>query len=191
MPRAGLTPAAVVDRALEVIDEEGLPQLTLTKVADRAGVAVPALYKHVRNLAELHQLIRVRVLGELTAELTAAVLGRSGEDALRALAKTFREYALRHPHRYAATVPAAGSDPRVAEAAGRMLEIFLAVLRGFGLEGSAAIHATRALRAACHGFTGIQVAGGFGLPEDLDVSYDLLVTMVVRSLPLAREIGGA
>lgn len=188
MPRAGLTPSAIVDLALGVVDDEGLAQLTLTKVAERAGVAVPALYKHVRNLAELHQLIRVRVIDDLTADLTAAAVGRSGEDALRALATTFRGYALRHPHRYAATVQAAEPDTRVAAAGRHMLDLFLAVLRGFGLEGSAAIHAARALRSACHGFTGIQVAGGFGLPEDLDVSYELLVTMVVRGLPLAREV---
>jgi AcrR family transcriptional regulator len=188
VPRAGLTPSAIVEIALGVLDTEGAAGLTLTAVAERAGVAVPALYKHVRNLAELHQLMRVRVVEELTADLTAAAVGRSEADALRALADTFRGYAVRNPHRYALTVQAAEPHTQLAEAAQRMLELFLAVLRGFGLEGSAAIHAARALRAACHGFADIQASGGFGLPEDLDVSYDLLVRMVTDGLPLARDL---
>jgi len=115
-------------------------------------------------------------------------VGRSGSDALRALADAFRAYAVGNPHRYALTIQAARPDTREAAAADRMLAVFLAVLRGFDLKGSAAIHAARALRSACHGFASIQVAGGFGLPEDLDVSYDLLVRMVVQSLPLARDL---
>jgi AcrR family transcriptional regulator len=184
----GLTPSAIVEIALGVLDTEGMAGLTLTAVAERAGVAVPALYKHVRNLAELQQLIRVRVVDDLTAELTTAAVGRSGADALRALANVFRDYAIRNPHRYAVTVRAAEPDTRLAEAAERMLALFLAVLRGFGLEGSAAIHAARAMRAACHGFADIQAAGGFGLPEDLNVSYDLLIQMLIDGLPLARDL---
>ncbi|MEV6970099.1 WHG domain-containing protein [Hamadaea sp. NPDC051192] len=187
MPRAGLTPGAIVDLALGVLDDDGLTGLTLTAVAKRAGVAVPALYKHIRNLDELVSLLRVRIIDDLTERLGADCVGRSGPDALRALAVTFRAYAIDNPHRYALTVQAAPPNTREAEAAVRMLTVFLAVLRGFGLEGSAAIHAARALRAACHGFASIQVAGGFGLAENVDESYDLLVRMVIEGLPLAKE----
>ncbi|NUR69628.1 MAG: TetR/AcrR family transcriptional regulator [Hamadaea sp.] len=188
MPRAGLTPSAIVELALGVVDEDGLPALTLTAVAKRAGVAVPALYKHIRNLDELVHLLRVRIIEDLTELLTTDCVGRSGPDALRALADTFRAYAVANPHRYALTVQAAPPNTREAEAAVRMLTVFLAVLRGFGLDGPNAIHAARALRAACHGFAAIQAAGGFGLAEDVDVSYDLLVRMVIQGLPLAREL---
>jgi AcrR family transcriptional regulator len=188
MPRVGLTPSAIVDIALGVLDDDGLAGLTLTAVAKRAGVAVPALYKHIRNLDELVGRLRVRIIGELTERLAADCVGRSGSDALRSLAEAFRAYAIANPHRYALTVQAARPNSLEAEAAQRMLTVFLAVLRGFGLEGSAAIHAARALRAACHGFASIQIAGGFGLAEDVDVSYDLLVRMVVQNLPLAREL---
>ncbi len=188
MPRAGLTPGAIVEIALGAVDATGWAGLTLTAVAERAGVATPALYKHVRNLADLYQLLAARVADDLTAELTAAVMGRSGDDAIRVLATTFRAYAARHPQRYAAIVTAPPPGTPAAEAANRMLDVFLAVLRGYGLEGSRAVHATRALRSACHGFAMLQANGGFGLPEDLDTSYDLLVEMVVRGLPLASRL---
>jgi AcrR family transcriptional regulator len=188
MPRAGLTTGAIVEIALGAVDDHGLAGLTLTTVAERAGVATPALYKHVRNLADLQQLIAARVAGEVTADLEAAVMGRSGDDAIRALAATFRAYATRFPERYAAIVAAPQPGTPAAEAAGRMLDVFLAVLRGYGLEGSQAVHATRALRSACHGFAMLQAGGGFGLPEDLDASYDLLVDMLVSGLSLASRL---
>ncbi|WP_344591662.1 TetR-like C-terminal domain-containing protein [Actinomadura vinacea] len=53
---------------------------------------------------------------------------------------------------------------------------------GYGLEGSAAVHATRRLRVLVHGFASIGSAGGFGLPEDLDDTYDQLIQMYLSNL---------
>jgi AcrR family transcriptional regulator len=188
VPRAKLSPDAIVDIALSIVDTGGLASLTVTAVAEQAGVATPALYKHMRNLTELNQLVTLRVLEELTGRLTQSALGRSKDEALHALAQTFRAYVSEHPHRYATVVQAPQPDSRLSTAAGRMLDVFLAVLRGYGLEGANAIHAARALRSACHGFAVLQITGGFGLPENLDVSYDLLIQMLINGLPLARHI---
>jgi AcrR family transcriptional regulator len=196
VPRAGLSPAALVELALAVVDSDGPAGLTLTAVAGRAGVATPALYKHVRNLAELHQLVTVRVLAELTDRLTDAALGRSGDEAVRALARAFRSYVTDHPGRYAVIVAAPRAESAAGAAADRMLDVFLAVLRGYDLHGADAIHAARALRSACHGFAVLQTAGGFGLPQSLDVSFELMITMLIHGLPLAagvdaRPVSGA
>ncbi|WP_415624321.1 TetR-like C-terminal domain-containing protein [Phytohabitans flavus] len=34
-----------------------------------------------------------------------------------------------------------------------------------------------------HGFASIEASGGFGLPEDLDETYERLVRMTIASLP--------
>jgi AcrR family transcriptional regulator len=188
VPRAGLSPDAVVDVALDIVDADGPAALTLSAVAARAGVAIPSLYNHVGSLAELRQLLTQRVLQELTARIAKAALGRSGEDALRALMHTYRAYVIEHPGRYAAMVQAPDPDPRVSAAADQLLDIVLAVLGGNQLHGSNAIHAARALRAAAHGFAVLETAAGFGLPENLDTSYDLLIQMLINGLPLARSL---
>src|SRR5258708_40077532 len=97
MPRAGLNRAAVADAALEIVDADGPAALTLAAVAARTGVATPSLYKHVGSLAELRSLVAVRILDELTAQATAAVLGRSGDEAREALMRAYHGYAARHP----------------------------------------------------------------------------------------------
>lgn len=181
--RAGLSTAAVVEAALAILDEHGADALTLAAVAQRTGVAAPSLYKHVGSLAELRALVAARVLEEMTERFTRAAIGRSGDEAVEALMHTYRAYVTEHPARYAAAPADALHDPRTAEPGRRLLEVFLAVLRGYDLADSAAIHTTRCLRAVAHGFASIEASGGFGLPEDLDETYARLVRMVVASLP--------
>ncbi|MBT2447921.1 WHG domain-containing protein [Streptomyces sp. ISL-43] len=180
MPRASLSADAVVDVALRIVDEEGPAALTLSAVAGRAGVATPSLYKHVRNLAELRDLLSARIMNEMTDELGEAVLGRSADDAIRAFMTAWRTYALRHPHRYAAMLQS--PEPRTAEAGRRLIAILLAALRAYGMEDSAAIHAARCVRATAHGFVSLETGGGFALPEALDESYALLIHMVLTGL---------
>ena len=182
MPRAGLSRAAVTQAALELLDQHGPDQLTLAKVAHHTGVAAPSLYKHVRSLADLRNQVAVRVVDELTERLTAAVMGRGGDEALRAAMWAYRQYVIEHPNRYAAFPQAPSSDPELAAAVGRLLEVVLAILRGYGLEGPAAIHAARCFRATAHGFASLQAAGAFRLPEDLDTTYDHLIGMLTTGI---------
>ncbi|MGY1718822.1 TetR-like C-terminal domain-containing protein [Blastococcus sp. SYSU DS0552] len=57
-------------------------------------------------------------------------------------------------------------------AADAVLRVVLAVLAGYGLTGVDAIDATRSLRAALHGFVTLEAAGGFGMPREIDRSFD-------------------
>lgn len=189
MPRAGLTPDGVVDVALAIVDEQGADALTLAAVATRAGVASPSLYKHVGSLAHLRSLVGVRVLGELTGVLTAAAVGRSDDDAVAAVMRAFRAYVLAHPARYGAVPADPLHDPELAVAGRKMLDVFIAVLRGYGLGPSDAVHAIRRARVVVHGFTTIEAAGGFGLAEDVDETYEQLITMFLNSLPRRAKTG--
>ena len=186
MPRAGLTPQAVIDAALDVVDENGAAALTLAAVAARTGVAVPSLYKHVEGLPALRRKATAAVLDEFTNRLTAAVLGYSGPAALERFLRAYRDYAREKPGRYQLTVPAAdasdAADAEVADAGGRAVTVALALLSGAGITGEEAIHATRCLRAAVHGFVLLEISGGFGLPESIDVSFDRLVAMLTAGI---------
>jgi AcrR family transcriptional regulator len=181
MPRAGLSAAAVVDAALELLDSTGT-EPSLAAVATHTGVAAPSLYKHVRNRAELRRLVGLRVLTEMTEALNAAILGLSGDQAVEALMLTWRAYVQQYPHRYAAMPLQPLTDPFYAPAAPRLMAIVLAVLKEYGLADEAAIHAARRLRATMHGFVVLESQGGFGLSEDVDVSYQQTIDMVTASL---------
>ena len=168
--------------ALAVVDESGAPALTLAAVAARTGVAVPSLYKHVDGLPALRRRATVAVLDQFTARLTAAVLGHSGPAALDRFLRAYRDYARENPGRYQLTVSLEATDPDVTAAATRTIGVAFALLAGAGIVGEDAVHATRCLRSAVHGFAMLEISGGFGLPESIDVSFDRLVGMLTAGV---------
>jgi AcrR family transcriptional regulator len=192
VPRAGLTPAAVVDAALAIVDQAGVDGLTLARVAQRTGVAAPSLYKHVDGLPALRRLVRLRVLAEVADQTRRQVTGRSGDDAVRRLAGAYRAYMRRHPHRYPLVEAAAlTGDDELRDASEGLVEVVFAVLRGYGLDGDELIHATRSLRAVVGGFVRLESSGGFGRPQDVDRSFEYLVDLYVAGLAgLANGAGG-
>jgi len=96
--------------------------------------------------------------------------------AFRSLAGAYRQYARAHPGRYAATVRAPQpDDPDHLAASDRVLETVLDVLADYGLADDDAIDGARMVRAGLHGFVALEAAGGFGLPRDVQRSFDRLV----------------
>ncbi|MDH2442518.1 TetR-like C-terminal domain-containing protein [Amnibacterium sp. CER49] len=194
MARAGLSRDAVVDLAVRLIDEApgSADRLTLAAVAAEAGVAVPSLYKHITSLADLRRAVALVALRELVRRSAAATVGRSGPDALRALGTAIRAYAREHPGLYsAAQVSPEADDPASAELAAAALdavELVAAVLRGFALPETRLVDAVRVVRSAVHGFVLLERAHGFGMPEDVDRSFDALLTVLVDGVAaLARS----
>jgi AcrR family transcriptional regulator len=180
MAKGTLTTDAVVEITVRLIDEHGPADLTLSKVSSAAGVATPSLYKHVRNLAELRALVSTRVIEEIAERVGAAVLGRAGDDAVRACMTAWRGYAHDHPHRYAAMIQR--PQEHSAKAGERLLHIVSATLHDYRLDADDTIHAVRCLRAALHGFAVLEAEGGFGLPQDLGDSFELMIEMVIAGL---------
>ncbi len=183
MPRAGLTREKVIAEAAAVVDDLGWERLTLAAVAERTGVRLPSLYKHVESLDALRQGVAALATRELADALTTAAVGRSGSQALFAIADAYRDYGRAHPGRYTATIRAPeAEDAEHVAAAEAALTVIFAVLAGYGVTGDDAVDVTRALRAALHGFVTLELAGGFGLPHDLDHSFGRMLVAFDRAL---------
>jgi AcrR family transcriptional regulator len=181
MPRAGLDAGAVVAAAATLADADGLHRLTLARLAAALGIRTPSLYAHIDGLDDLRARLGARGAWELAATLQLAAAGRARGDALRAIALAYREYAHAHPGTYAAMQRAPDSEE--FEAAGaEVVGPIVAVLRGYALEGEPAIHAVRVIRSALHGFVSLEREGGFGLPINIDDSYDHLIATLDAGL---------
>ena len=112
-----------------------------------------------------------------------AATGRSGADALRAVAAALRDYARSHPGTYLAAQRApAADDPEALAAGSDAVNVLTAVLAGYGLTGDDTIHAARAVRSALHGFAVLEAGGGFGIKLDLDESFARMVDLLDRGL---------
>jgi AcrR family transcriptional regulator len=187
VPRAGLDPAAVVAAGADLADEVGFAGLTMGLLAERVGVRTPSLYKHVDSLDALRHGISVQAKREIGHALAPAAVGRSGPDAVRAIAVAYRRWALAHPGRYAATGhPPAADDEEDRRASDEALRVLLDTLSGFGLHGAHAIDAARALRAALHGFVTLESTGAFAMPREVTRSYGFLVDTLIAGLQAGR-----
>jgi AcrR family transcriptional regulator len=183
MPRAGLTPEAVVDAASAIADKDGLEAVTLARLAAKLGVRPPSLYKHVDSLDAIRRALAVRGLAEATARAQRATVGKARDEALFAFAHAYWQFARDRPGIYAASLRAAKPGEKDVAAAGEaLIGTVLSVLAGYGVRGDDALHATRGLRAIIHGFVSLDAAGGFRLKLNLNESFDRLLAAFAKDL---------
>jgi len=184
--RPGLSPDVVLAEAAKLADARGFDQLSLAELADRFRIKPPSLYNHIESLEALKRGLAMMALHELADSLGKAAIGRSKDDAVRSIAAAYREFVKKHPGLYQATQRAVGeSDPQLNRASDEVVNVCLAVLRGYGLDRRAALHALRGLRSAVHGFATLEAVGGFGIPLSIDESFAWLVECFVGGLNAA------
>ena len=181
--RVGLDQASVGEAAARLVDEEGIEQLSLGRLAERLGVCTPSLYNHVAGVPGLKHDLALYCLRDLLNRVTRATIGKSRTEAIVALADAYRAYARETPGRYALTLQAPDPGERELEAmAQQIVDVVIAVLAPYKLSEEEAIHAIRSLRSIVHGFSSLEVAGGFCMPVDLDASFHWLITLFIAGL---------
>lgn len=85
--------------AKAVLDREGLPGLTIRRVADRAGVSPMAMYRHFADKdALLNALMDEGLAG--WADIARAIRATDPIEWLYALGEAYLDFALNEPHRF-------------------------------------------------------------------------------------------
>lgn len=161
MARAGLTSARVVVAAADLADAHGFETVSMSAVARHFDVKDASLYAHVRSLHDLRSGVAVLSLAELADQVSGALAGRAGRDALVTFANAYRSYAQDHPGRYASTQMALEPDVAEQSAARRHAEMTRAILRGYALSEPDETDAVRMLHATFHGYVLLEQSGGF------------------------------
>ncbi len=182
-PRNSVDMRAILDAATEIADSNGMEEVTLASVAKKLGIRSPSLYNHVDGLDGLRRQLALHGLEKLHHALMNAVVGRAGDDAVRALGKAYVEFARSNTGLYQATLRAPDvEDPRLKQAGDNIVHLTMRVLEGFGLKDEEALHVVRGLRSLFHGFASIEQSGGFGLPLDLDESLSRLIDTYIAGI---------
>ena len=183
--KVGLSAADVVNAAAAIADADGWDAVTLASVAARLRVRSPSLYAHVKGLEGLRREVALVAAGAMAEVIRDAAEGRRGLEAIRDIARAYRRFAALHPGLYLGTQRAIGTGPD-AELAEARLRVIAPVLRALEEAGVAdrgeQIHLTRGLRSALHGFVDLERMGGFGLPAEIDESFDRLVEMLLAGM---------
>lgn len=184
MPRAGLDQQIIIQTAAQLADQHGLDNITLAMLAKELGVRTPSLYNHVNGLPELRRKLTIHGMNRLKDALAYAAIGKSGDDAVRAMAEAYLFFAREHPGLYEATQHSLDRQDaaEVRHAAEEVIEPVIRVLETYGLEGEAVIHTVRGFRSLLHGFASLEQQGGFGMALDLNASFRLLVDIFLSGI---------
>lgn len=174
--------AEIVTASRAVLADEGLPGLTMQRVADATGVRAPSLYKRVAGRSALVRLVTEDVVGQAQRVLAAAA--NTGDPALdlRAMALALREFALKDPHGFDLLFSPQPQDSSPSPA------LFAAaagpVLRAAGeLAGpEQALAAARTVTAWASGFIRMELAGAFQLGGSTDEAFDYGITLIVEAI---------
>jgi AcrR family transcriptional regulator len=180
--RAGLDRAQVIDAAAALADDTGADGLTLAALASGLGVRSQSLYAHVDGLDGLRRDLAIHGQQELAQRLGAAVMGRSGPDALRALATAYAEFATERPGLYACALRAPLGDPELEASSEAASAPWGATLRSFGLSAAEVEHYHRAIWAALHGFATLKRAGLMTRAASTHRSFTTIVDAFVGAL---------
>lgn len=186
--RAGLDEAVILRAAGELADAEGLDQLSLLRLAERLNVRSPSLYKHIGGLDDVRRGLALLGARALSERFARAAIGKSGADAVRAMCYAYRAFAREHPGLYAAIQRApARDDSALIAASDEVIAVLGLALAPWRLDETRLIHAIRMLRSLTHGFVSLEAAGGFGIPIDLEQSYEYAVNVFIEGLDRARR----
>lgn len=146
--RRGLTRQAVVARALEIGNAEGLDAVSLRRLASEFDVTPMALYRHVKDKQDLINAMTDVVLDGL--DLTAGVKpSMPWTEKLRRAVTNFREQMDARPLALPLSIAYSGEDPR---SFWRMSDDLLGILLGAGFQRREAIVLIRIVSTLMSGY---------------------------------------
>ncbi|MEK3732261.1 MULTISPECIES: TetR/AcrR family transcriptional regulator [Paenibacillus] len=184
-PRPGLDQTAVVQAAARLADRDGFHAVTLASLAAELGVRSPSLYNHINGLPGLHAALTLHGLRTLLQGLMKAVVGKSGEDALRQACLAYVEFARTHPGLYeAALQPIAPEQTEVIQAGDSVVELLLQILTPYKLTTDDALHTVRCIRSFCHGFCSLERSGQFAMNLNRDDSLAFMIDVFIQGMNL-------
>lgn len=175
-----LTRELVLATALELIDRDGIEQLSMRRLALALGRDPMTLYRHAVNKAALLDGVAETVLAQLQVDPTDS----DWAGQLRTVARDYRRLALAHPHVVPLLVTRPLATPLGLRPPGtlRPLEDVLTLLTSAGFSGPDALHIYRALFGFLHGHVLNELQELVENPNEVD---DLL-RLGLHRLPLAQ-----
>lgn len=182
-PRKGLDLPTIVEAAAEIADAYGIEEVTLASLAQKLGIRSPSLYNHVNGLTGLRIQLAIYGLKKLTETINEAVNGKTGDEAMHAIAAAYMAFARAHPGLYELTLRAPDAQDIEYEAAGHVLvELLVQTLSFYRLDRERSIDIVRGFRSYLHGFASIEQKGGFGMPQSVDESLKIVLQTYLNGL---------
>ncbi len=158
--------------ARRLIDTGGPEALTVSAVAQSAGVKAPSLYKHFADRDALLKAVEIDVLQELEAALRAGTKGKTPRARLTSMAATYRRFAKEQPRRYEVIYARnLADDPELAATSQFAAKPLFEELERAGIARERILPLARTLTAFLHGFVSMEIINAFRLGGNVDEAF--------------------
>lgn len=188
--KAGLDRTKIIEKAADIADQKGIANVTLNLLAGELGVKPPSLYKHFRGgLEELNKELMLYGWRSLERDITKAAVGKSKDDAIKAICHTYRTFAGAHKGLFEAMQwYNMYQSEECLTATQETVLILFQVLDAYGLREEKKVHFVRMLRGFLQGFSSIENHGGYGNPAPLDDTFDFALETILDGIRASMEV---
>lgn len=192
MGSKGLTKEIIVAEAVALIEETGQSMISLHELARRLEIKTPSLYNHIKNTKDLRHAVFQYTMDQLVANQAAAIDGKQKDDAVRAFAEAYYQFAMENKglYRLIMSMPQDNDDAE-KEMAVPLLKTVMKLLSDYGLPDESVAHWQRVLRAILHGFISQEDLGYFYYYQEIDLKKSLEIAIQCFLNGLHAEIGNA
>lgn len=178
--------AALLNAAEAVLDRDGTAGTTIRAVAREADVAPMSVYNRFDHKEGLLTALAMRALDEL-ADTIQVQGGIRADERFRYACRAYRDFALRHPARYAlifaSGTPLSDQTSAVAERGRAVFGVLVDLVAGLapGANAVAAMEAAQSVWSAIHGAVSIEQVG-IGQTDSAATSFEHLLDLLIAGL---------
>ena len=174
--------AEIISAAQQLLETQGLENLSMQMLATALGVRAPSLYKHIENKSQLVRIVLESMLAELGEALADAVQGDNPSTDLRAMVIAYRAFAHQHSTLYPLLYSSLSSEmqPDIKVSTIAVAPLLNMIELWVGEERS--LSAARIVVAFTHGFVDMELAGAFRLGGDVEEAFELGIESLIEVL---------
>jgi len=158
------------------------------KIAADLVTEMEAFFGKVDTIPQMKQALAIAGYQGLRRQIEKAVEGKTGLDAVRAMALAMRSFALGSPGLAVASFRDPEIDnPEYQKAAGQLAQTVRRVFSDVGITDESAKHAIRILKSLVRGFVLGEMSAQVARPMEYQKSYVLAVEIFVSGLGALRD----
>ena len=174
----------IIEVCVEIIDNDGFLNLSMKTIADRLGIKPPSLYKHFQGgLDEIKEFIMVYGWNTIDIKIARSAVGKSREDALKAMCYALRDFAHEHPGVFEAICWHNSYTSELnKEITKGVITSLYAILDSLDFSDEKKMHVLRSLRGFVEGYAMLELHGSFGDKISLDESFAYGVDAMIAGI---------
>ncbi|MBF6594634.1 MAG: TetR/AcrR family transcriptional regulator [Thermaceae bacterium] len=158
---AKTSPEAILETALELLEQEGQANLSMRNLAQQLDLKAPSLYRYYADKKALEVAMVGYATDLLRQQIESGIEGLVPRKALKKAAEIYLEFTRAHPNLYALTMNASRFPYHPSGTGKALWNVLLAVV-GRVTKNPDDTAATVALWAFLHGFANLEHSGMFG-----------------------------